>query len=222
VEQNKKILLLGAGGHCQSVADSLLDLSIYQEIGLVGKAEAVSSCMGLAEVGKEEDLEKLFRAGYTDAFISLGSIGDTSVRRRIYRELKRIGFNIPNIIDQSSIVSSRARLGEGIYVGKRAVINACTQIGSGAIINTGSIVEHSCWLGDFAHIAPGSVICGDVYVGESSHIGAGSVVKQGRRIGSHTMIGMGSIVLQDIGDEVTAYGNPCRPVSLPNQVGRNE
>lgn len=220
--QSKKILLLGAGGHCRSVVDSLLSMSCFDEIGLIDnnvniltEKEECDPQDILKEcplIGGDEDLERLFLKGYTNAFITVGSIGNVTVRRKLYDRLKQIGFHIPNIIDKSSQVSRYAILGEGIYVGKNSVINAGAKIGSCSIINTASVIEHQCEIGEFAHIAPGSVLCGDVKIGANSHIGAGSVLKQGVHIGNGAMIGMGSVVLKDIRDYVTAYGNPCKEV----------
>ena len=36
---NKRILLIGGGGHCKSVLDSLLEVNEYIEIGIVDKKE---------------------------------------------------------------------------------------------------------------------------------------------------------------------------------------
>ncbi|MHB8129436.1 MAG: acetyltransferase [Mobilitalea sp.] len=218
MQQSRKIILLGAGGHCQSVADSLINLSLYDEIGLVGNAgtetvaikDTNNKIMGLKQVGNDDHLERLYQEGYTDAFIAVGSIGDITVRITLYNKLKQIGFHIPNVIDHSSVVSSFASLGEGIYIGKNAVVNAYATIGNCAIINTSSIIEHQCNVGDFVHIASGSVLCGNVNIAAGTHIGAGSIIKQGIHVGAGTMIGMGSVVLKDIGDNVTAYGNPCK------------
>lgn len=217
--QNRKLLLLGAGGHAKSIADTVLGLALYDEIGMVGKegTEPLSeleagSYGGLKEIAKEDQLEALFAMGYSDAFIAVGSIGDITVRQAIYSKLKRIGFRIPNIIDKSSVVSKYSTLGEGIYIGKKAVVNTNTFIGNCAIINTAAVIEHECHIGDFVHVASGSILCGNVHVGNGTHIGAGSMIKQGVHIGAGTMIGMGSVVLRDVGDYVTAYGNPCRVV----------
>jgi len=218
MEEIKKILLLGGGGHCLSVLDSLLSSYHYESIGIVEKKvqnqipnHALSSSLpDIPIVGCDEDLEELFGKGYTDAFITLGSTGDSTVRRKLYNRVKEIGFHIPNIIDKSSIVSRYATLGEGIFIGKQAIVNASAKIGNMAIINTSSVIEHECVIGDFVHIAPGSVLCGGVEVGDNTHIGAGSVLKQGIHIGANTIIGMGSVVVKDMGNQVVAYGNPCK------------
>lgn len=216
MQQSKKIILLGVGGHCLSVLDSLKGLSSYDEVGLIDKSYPSSnketSLMGIPVIGDDSDLERLFQEGYTDAFISIGSIGSTILRKRLFERLKKIGFTLPNIIDKDSTVSPYTVLGEGIYIGKKAVVNTDAKIGNGAIINTAAVLEHQCVIGDYVHLAPGSIICGNVTIEEGTHIGAGSVVRQGLHIGADTMIGMGSIVLKDIKSHVTAYGNPCKEV----------
>lgn len=209
----KKLLLIGAGGHCLSVLDSLLSSYEYLDIGIIDKSGSITKdIMGVPVVGYDEDLECLYTKGYKEAFITVGSIGNAFIRRSLYNHVKKIGFEIPNIIDKTSIVSEYCTLGEGIYIGKNAIVNACTQIGNMSIINTSSVVEHECNIDDFVHIAPGSILCGNVHIDKETHVGAGSVIKQGIHIGNKTIIGMGSVVLSDIRDNVTAYGSPCKEV----------
>lgn len=222
MSEAKKILLIGAGGHCLSVLDSLLSSYHYKNIGIVdknkdkvetsNKIEKLYAINGIPVVGSDDDLYKLYEEGYTDAFITIGSIGDVSIRKKLYNLVKVIGYHIPNIIDKTGIVSQFAICGEGIYFGKKTVVNANTQIGNCAIINTASVIEHECTIGNFVHVAPGSIVCGNVHIGSETHIGAGSIVKQGIEIGKETMIGAGSVVVKNIGSYVTAYGNPCKEV----------
>lgn len=221
MQEDKKILLIGAGGHCLSVLDSLLASGEFSEIGLIdnrfyhkdlGHAQTVDGLLGIPIVGGDEDLPALKKAGFTHAFIAVGSVGDVSVRQKLYAKIKELGFLVPNILDPSSIVSPFSTVGEGVFVGKHAVINAGARIGIMAIINTSSVVEHDCQVGDFVHAASGCILSGNVRIGANSHLGAGSVVKQGICIGRDVMIGMGSVVLSDIRDHSTAYGNPCKEV----------
>jgi acetyltransferase-like isoleucine patch superfamily enzyme len=74
------------------------------------------------------------------------------------------------------------------------------------------VIEHECNIGEFVHVASGSILSGNVTVGAGTHIGAGSIIRQGICIGEGSMIGIGSVVVKNIGDYVTAYGNPCREV----------
>lgn len=212
---NKKIILIGGGGHCKSVLDSLLRVNDYSEIGIVDKEENIGTMVcSIPIVGCDNDLPKLYEDGYRYAFITLGSIGNPIRRIKLFATLEKIGFIIPNILDSSAVISNYASMESGIYVGKNAVVNSGTSIGKGAIINTSATVEHDCIIKEFVHIASGAVLCGGVKIGANTHIGAKSVVKQCIEIGSNSIIGMGSNVLKNIGDCTLAYGNPCKGVRL--------
>ncbi|HHV30193.1 acetyltransferase [Acetivibrio mesophilus] len=210
---NKKILLIGGGGHCKSVLDSLLNLNEYADIGIIdNKENAAKTVLGIPILGCDKNLPSLYKDGYSHAFVTVGSIGNPSLRIKLFNALCEIGFIIPNIVDASSEVSKYARIGKGVFIGKQAIVNAGAVICDGTIINSGAIVEHDCEIGEFVHIAPGTVLSGGVKIGDHSHIGSNTTVKQGICIGSNCVIGMGSIVTKNIRDNVMAYGNPCKEV----------
>lgn len=215
---NKKILLIGGGGHCHSVLDSILLSGQYKQIGIVAKdGENYDELMNnvlIREylVGTDSDLPILYSQGWEAAFISLGSVGNPIGRIRINENLKRIGFSVPVITDKTAAFSQLSVVSQGCFIGKTAVVNAGTRIGQCSIINTGAIIEHDCNIGAFCHISPGAVVCGNVTIGDNSHVGAGAVVRQGIKIGENVLIGAGSVVVKDIPDGVIAYGNPCRVV----------
>ncbi|MBQ3131210.1 MAG: acetyltransferase [Clostridia bacterium] len=206
----KGLLLIGGGGHCKSVLCALLAAKPSVSIGIID-SNLQGSLYGVPVVGRDEDLP-LLREQYSNAFISVGSVGNTHLRRKLYMLAKEAGYIFPNIIDPAAIVSPYASLGKGVFIGKGAVVNAGARIGDCAILNTGSIVEHDCVVGDFAHIAPGAVLDGNVYIGEDTHIGSKAVVIQGLCVGERTVIGAGSTVLSDIPANVVAVGTPCRTI----------
>ena len=207
----EKIVLIGAGGHCKSVLDSLLELNTYEVVGITDIKNDFE-IMGVKVIGSDNILEDLFKSGINNAFISLGSIGDTTIRRKIYNNLKKIGFNLPSIIDKTAIVSKYATVEEGVFIGKGAIINADSYIENNSIINSGSIIEHECRIGEFVHIAPGVAMSGGVQIGNDSHIGTGTSIIQGILIGKNSIVGAGSVIVNDIGDNCKVYGNPGRKV----------
>lgn len=209
----KKILLIGGGGHCKSVLDSMIERNEYDDIAIIDKNQYIGkNVMGISIIGSDEDLVRLFENGYKYAFITLGSIGDSSHRIRVFEIISKIGYEIPVIVDKSANLSKYSRLEQGVFVGKNSVINAGSVIKKGAIINSGAIVEHDCEIGEFSHISPGVVLGGGVFVGERCHIGINSSIKQEIYIGNDSIVGMGSVVLNNIKSKSTVYGNPCREV----------
>ncbi len=207
----KKLLLIGGGGHCRSVLDCVLSSNEYDEIGIIDNLDC--SYPGIPVIGKDEDIPQLIGSGWNNAFITVGSVGNTSIRRKLYKMLNDLKITIPVIADPTAVIAKGAVIGRGTFIGKRAVINTNSNIGECAIINTGAIIEHDCIVGDFTHISPGTVICGGVKIGSDSHVGAGSVVRQLITIGNCSLIGAGSVVVKDIEDNKKAYGNPCRVVN---------
>lgn len=210
--RGKKLLLIGGGGHCKSVIDSILSTREYEEVGIIDNT-AESIYQGVQVVGRDDDLPLLYQTGWEYAFITVGSIGNTGVRRRLFDLVKTLGFIVPVITDPTAVIAKEVSLGEGTFVGKNAVINSDVKTGLCTIINTGAIVEHDCRIGDFAHISPGAILCGQVNVDKDSHIGAGTIVRQLVSVGHNTLIGAGSVVVKDIQDGVIAYGNPCKVIS---------
>lgn len=212
-----KLLLIGGGGHCRSVLDSLHAnekiTSLYAEIGIIDRSDKIGQKIDdVPVVGCDDDLSRLFAEGFTHAFISIGSLGQPNQRIRLVKQLGDLGYIFPNIIDPSAAISPSASLGCGIFIGKKSVINAGSIISDHAIINTSSVIEHDCTINSFVHVAPGSIVCGQVTIGSQTHIGAGTVVKQQVTIGNRTIIGLGSVVLNDISDDIIAFGNPCKEV----------
>ena len=205
--EDKRLVLVGGGGHCKSVLDTILCLGTFNEIVITDQTSLIgSTIMGCKVVGNDDILPYLYYRGIKNAFITVGSIKSTRLRCRLYELIKSIGFNLPNIIDPTAAVSESAKLGKGIFIGKNAVVNCCAEIGDLAIINTGSVVEHECVIGALTHLSVNATICGQSSVGANSFIGAGATIIQGIQIGSHAVIGAGSVVLEDVGSNKTVYG----------------
>lgn len=213
----KKLILLGGGGHAESVIDTIRSKGEYQIMGILdsGKSRGIT-VSGIMVLGSDELLPDIYRRGIKYAAIAVGSIGKPQTRIRLFEECKAIGFHLPCLIDKSAVLSGDFHMGDGIFIGKGTVIGSGVSLGDGCIVNSGAILEHDCVIGSFAHAAPGCVLCGNAKIGNNTHIGAGSTVIQNITIGSNSMIGAGSLVLSDISSNKLAYGSPSR------EVGRYE
>lgn len=207
---NRRLLLVGGGGHCKSVLDVLLRNNEYSEIAIVDIPENIGdSIFNIPIIGCDNDLDNLYKEGFDSAFITLGSIGNPKRRIELFKIISEIGFNIPNVIDESASISERVTTGRGVFIGRNTIINCESFLGNGVIINNGAIIEHDCYIGDFVHISPGAVLCGGVKIQNNAHVGAGTVIRQNLEVGESSIIGIGSVVTKNIEHSVLAYGNPC-------------
>lgn len=207
------IILIGGGGHCKSVIDSISKSKEYNIVGILDLHDKVGDeIFGVKVIGTDDKLEYYYKNGVSNIFLTIGSIGDTALRRKLYSVALNIGYSFPNIIDSTAIVSDKIEMGYGNFIGKRTIINAGTKIDNNCIINTGAIIEHDCHIESFCHVAPGATISGNVVIGENTHIGTNSTIIQNIVIGSNSIIGAGSVIVKDIKSNVKAYGNPCKEV----------
>lgn len=195
----EKILILGMGGHAKSMADAIEREKKYEIAGyIVNGSESELLDKRYPVLGNDDDLPQLFRQGIKNAAVGIGFLGNSSLRTILYKRLKEIGYSLPVVCDPSAIVASKVSVGEGSFIGKRAVLNTDSQVGKMCIINTGAIVEHDCKVGDFSHISVGTVLCGEVSVGKAVFVGANATVIQGRKVADGCIVGAGEVIRKNV------------------------
>lgn len=209
----KKIVLIGAGGHCKVIIDIIKSIGEYEIIGITDKSSK-DSVLDIPIIGDDGVLEQLYNEDVQYAFISIGALSNMNIRNLIYNELKSIGFKLPVLVHKTAVVSPFSHIDEGTCVMAGAIINAGTVIGKNCIINTGSVIEHDCKIGDNTHISPNSSIAGGVSIGFNTHIGIGSCVIQGKTIGDNVTIGAGAVLIDNIADDSLAVGIPAKVIKI--------
>lgn len=187
----ENIILIGYGGHAKSVVDCIERENKYNIIGYTDEEERISKYKYL---GTDDILEEYFDQGVRNAVLGIGYLGKGQIRQNIYKRLKTIGYSLPIIKDPTAIISDTAKIGEGTFIGKNAVINAEAIIGKAVIVNTMALVEHECIVSDFSHVAVATVLCGQVHVGEAAFIGANATILQGREIKTHQVVPAGKTI----------------------------
>lgn len=206
----EKVVLIGAGPHAKVIADMLLQMPQYEVVGLIDP-EIKMGFMGLKILGNDDCLDELFNEGVHKAFVSIGS---NEIRKKVFYKVKEIGFEMINIISANAIVSSYAKLGQGIAIMPGAIVNAFTQIKDGCILNTNCSIDHDGSIDEFVHVAPGSAIAGSVSIGEKTFCGVGTRIIDGIKVGNNVVIGAGSVVIKDIKDDMKVVGIPATPIDV--------
>jgi sugar O-acyltransferase (sialic acid O-acetyltransferase NeuD family) len=206
------ILLLGAGGHGQVVADVIrAQRSAGQDVRFIGycddRAEALRTRFG------REMLGTLIDAIHIPHDALIVTIGNNAVRRRLFEEVAGRGARMTIATHPSATVAPDASVHEGATICAGVVINTQAAIGANAIINTAASVDHHCRIGNHAHVAPGVRLGGDVEVGEGALIGIGAVVLPGKKIGAWAVVGAGAVVTKDVAPNATVVGVPARSMS---------
>lgn len=208
-----RIVLIGGGGHCASVIDAIRSVRGYEVAGVIDPSIPIGGdVLGVIAIGSHTDLPGLRASGVSGFVVTVGSIGDASIRAELASLALAAGLTPVSVVHASAVVSPEASVARGAFIGAMAYVGPRATVGENAIVNSGAIVDHDCRIGALAHVAPGAVLSGNVVVGRAAHVGTGASVSQGVTIGERAIVGTGSVVVRDIPADVTAYGNPCREV----------
>ncbi|ONI46070.1 hypothetical protein AN641_00275 [Candidatus Epulonipiscioides gigas] len=204
------IVIIGAGGHAKVIKDIINDNNYYNILGVIDanlkKGELWQS--NIYCLGNDLDLCNIYKSGIENIVIGIGN--NLALRTKIYKNIKKIGFNLPIIAHKSAFISKTSIIDEGTVIMPLAIINSYAKIGKYAIINSGAIVEHDCNIEDNVHIAPGACILGGVKVGNNTHIGAKAVIIQSLEIGANTVVGAGAVVTKNILNNKKVMGVPAK------------
>lgn len=209
-----RVVGIGAGGHAKVVIDILRLMGGYEIVGLLDADKELwgTDVLGIRVLGDDSLLPQLYEQGIRDAFIGVGTVGDTQPRIRLYESARKQEFRIVRAVHPRAVVALSAAIGEGPTIMAGAVINPDARLGDNVIVNTAAVVEHDCVIGPHAHIATGAVLAGMVTVGQGAHVGAGASVRQGIAIGERAVIGVGAVVVRDVPAGTTVVGVPAEPI----------
>lgn len=201
--ENRKVYLIGAGGHARSVY-GLLNSCGFTVMGFYddqyNPEEKIGSAIAQGKINQILDKNSLVL-----------SCGNNSQREKYFNQFHK---NIlpENIKHESAIIFQDVKLGKANLIFSRAVINSFASIADNNILNTGCIIEHEVKMGSHNHISLNAILAGRVNIGNRCFIGAGAIIKDGVKISDDVIIGAGAVVINDILESGTYVGIPAKKI----------
>lgn len=199
-----RVVILGAGGHAQVVADILWRMRdagqdvlpvayLDDDVALHGQTFLNVPVLGATEKLAEVEHEAVVVA-----------IGNGRIRQQLFTTLQQQGEQFVIARHPTAVIARDVQIGLGSMICANVVVNTGAVIGQNVILNTACTVDHHNRIGDHAHIAPGAHLGGDVQVGEGTLVGIGAIVLPQRRIGRWATIGGGAVIVRDVEAGATA------------------
>jgi len=192
----KKIILIGAGGHCTSCIDVIEKQKKFNIIGLIDNNKK-KSLLGYKIIGSDKEIKKFSKKVYY-ALVTTGHIKNSKIRENLFKKFLKNGFKFPAVISPLSYVSKHASIGDGTIVMHGAIINAGAKVGKNCIINSKSLIEHDAIIGNHCHLSTRSTINGGVIIQDNSFIGSSSVIKQNIKIGKNSFVNANLFVKKNL------------------------
>jgi len=158
-----KLIILGAGGYGQTIADVAEQLS-YEVSFLDDNSEkAIDSCANFAHY-----------IGDNTCFYP--AFGNNEVRVAWLENLTEAGCDIPTIIHPTAYVTPKAEVLRGTAILPGAIVNTGCIIKSGCIINSGAVIDHGCTLEEGVHVCLGAIVKAENHLPRCMKVEAGTVI----------------------------------------------
>lgn len=172
----QRVLILGAGGHGQAVAEALALQGGAQLVGFLDDGAAVGTTVfGLPVLGAASTLP--MQAGVADAVCV--AIGHNATRQRMAQQVLQAGFALATVVHPRAFVSPSAVVGPGSAIMAGALVGTCAQLGQGSIVNCGAVVDHHAVVEDFGHLGVGACMAGGSRLGHGAWLQAGCALGYG-------------------------------------------
>ena len=181
----KKMLLIGAGGFGRVVLEQVRQ---YYDCAFLDDGDA-KIADGVPVIGSTSDMVKFF----PEFKYLLVTIGNNSLRERLYHQATAIGYTFPNIIHPSAYISPRAHIGSGCVILNNAVVQNNSRCGNGCILNPGVELHHDSTIGNNCLIYTNSVVRSLTHVGNRVWIGSNATVSTSAIVPDDTVIEDGGV-----------------------------
>ena len=203
---DKRVIVIGAGGHAKVVASTLLAAG-FDIVGFfVTDSESpqiATTIFGIPVRGRNELDPKVC----PNAIIG---VGKNDVRKKLSQQFN---FNWISVVHPFSWVHQEVSIGEGTVICAGSIIQPGAKIGSHVIINTKSSVDHDTFVGDFSHISVAH-LAGGATIDEGVFLGLHSAVLPYLHVGAWATVGAGAVVTKNVDPYTTVVGIPARAIKL--------
>ena len=164
----RRLIILGAGGFGQTVADLARQSGKYSEICFLDDGKA-----GPGILGKISDFAA-FGSGDTEM---LPALGNNHLRLELARKIELAGMVLASLVHARAYVSPEAEIAAGTVILPMAVVNSHCKVGRACIINCGAIIDHGCIIEDGVHVCVGAAVNAENRITALSKIEACQVIE---------------------------------------------
>lgn len=209
----KQIIILGTGGNCIDILDTLLSINeaegeTWQCKGFLDDNPALQnqSFYGYPVLGPLTSAQD-----YKDCWFvnGIGSAGNFWKKPAIIALTGLPIERFATLVHPSASVSRFARLGHGTVIFQHVTVTSNASLGTHVIVLPHAVISHDSSIGDYTCITAGVCVSGNVKVGRACYLGTNAALHGHIQIDDFVQIGMGSVVRHDIPRGSIVVGNPA-------------
>lgn len=169
----KKLLILGAGGFGQSIAEVAELLGKWKSISFVDDRWPEQQHAGhYTIITNIESLEII----NVDNFEAIIAVGNNQIRQKWQQLLLDLSIPITTIIHPQTVIAPSVTIGQGVSIMAGCVIGTNTIIQNGVILNIGTLLDHDVMIEAFSHLSVGVKVAGGRIIPPRSFLEVGTSV----------------------------------------------
>jgi sugar O-acyltransferase (sialic acid O-acetyltransferase NeuD family) len=157
------------------------------------------------------EIERHYEAGSFRAFVAVSSTQLNRVRTRLYREVKRLGYQCVSYVSTRAFVWRNVEIGENCFILEGNVLQYGVRIGNNVVLWSGNHIGHQTVIQDNNFISSHVVVSGYCDIGESCFVGVNSAFADHVVVARDCFIGMGAVVDKNTEARKIYRGNPATP-----------
>lgn len=204
----QKLLIVGSGGLACEFYHFFQNQ--YDIVGFLSKDRDETTNLNLPKptfVDESVSVETVKTANCVIA------IANPQIKERLFLNLKRRGFQFPNVIHpHSPSFNADVANSQGVVVLPNSVFSNNIKLNNHVYINYMVGIGHGVIINNFVQINPGVQIGGEAKIGAFTLIGSSATITNNISVGENSTIGSGSCVLASVKKSVTVLGNPAKTV----------
>lgn len=190
----KRLILIGGGGHCKSCIDVIEQEGRYKICGILDQKERIGQkVLNYEIIGTDEMIGRLISEGFS-FLITIGQIETAGPRVRLFQELRSLDAELATVVSPRAYVSQYASIGEGSIIMHHALVNAGASVGCNCIVNSKALIEHDASIADHCHISTAAAINGNTIIKAQTFFGSSAVSQEGAIIPAESFVKAASVV----------------------------
>jgi sugar O-acyltransferase (sialic acid O-acetyltransferase NeuD family) len=212
-----RYLVVGAGGHGQEVAWSLVEHerargSSFELLFFDDGLPPGSLASGLGAIVGPLAAVPDFVVDRRATRLVLG-VGLPNLKVQLSERLAGTGLAWATVIHPRAVIGPNVTIGAGSYVAAGAIVTVNVELGTFVTVNMHAQVAHDGIVASYATLHPNAHVAGNVRLCEGVELGTGAAVIPGLAIGSWAVLGAGAVAIDSLEGGRTYVGVPARAIA---------